>query len=350
MNALRERLEALRREVERDLEAAATPADVEALRVAIFGKRGRLTTEAKAVGALPAQARPAAGELVNAVKRQLEAALAAREAALAARALTLRLADEALDVTLPGRRRGQGTRHPLTIVTDELLDIFQRMGFAVVTGPEVEDPFHNFEALNIPPDHPARDGMDTLYLAGAGVGDRWLLRTHTSPAQIRAMESQAPPVRIVCPGRVFRSDAPDASHSPYFHQIEGLWVDEGVAMSHLKWALTEFVHQFYGPDMTVRFRASYFPFTEPSAELDLACLFCAGTGCRVCKQSGWLELLGCGMVHPSVLEAVGYDSERYTGFAWGMGVERIAVLKFGVPDIRLFFENDVRYLHQFAGR
>jgi phenylalanyl-tRNA synthetase alpha chain len=344
--ALRERLEGLRREVERELAAADGPARVEEIRVRTLGKKGALTAEAKSIGALPPAERPAAGELVNAVKDALEAAIGAREADLAGGELARRLDAEALDVTLPGRRRGQGARHPLSIVTADLLGVFRRMGFSVARGPEVETPWHNFEALNIPAGHPAREEMDTIYLAG---GDR-LLRTHTSPVQIRVMESQAPPVRVVCPGRVFRSDTPDASHSPYFHQIEGLWVDEGISLAHLKWALVEFVHQFFGPDVDTRFRPSYFPFTEPSGELDMQCLLCRGRGCRTCKGTGWLELLGCGMVHPAVLEAVHWDSERYTGFAWGMGVERVAMLKYGVPDIRMFFENDLHFLRQFEGR
>jgi phenylalanyl-tRNA synthetase alpha chain len=346
IEALRERLEGLRREVERQLDAASEPAEVEEIRVRTLGKKGALTGEAKAIGALPADERPRAGELVNQVKDALETAIAGREAELAGGALHRRLEAEALDVTLPGRRRGQGTRHPLSIVADELLDVFRRMGFSVAAGPEVETPWHNFEALNIPAGHPAREEMDTIYLAGL---DR-LLRTHTSPVQIRVMEGQDPPVRVVCPGRVFRSDTPDASHSPFFHQIEGLWVDEGISLAHLKWALIEFVHQFFGPDVDTRFRPSYFPFTEPSGELDMECLICHGNGCRACKGTGWLELLGCGMVHPAVLEAVGYDSERYTGFAWGMGIERVAMLKYGVPDIRLFYENDLHFLHQFEGR
>lgn len=343
---LRERLESLRREVERELAAANEPARVEEIRVRILGRKGALTAEAKAIGALPVGERPGAGELVNVVKDALEAAIAAREADLAGGALARRLEAEALDVTLPGRRRGQGTRHPLSIVTAELLDVFRRMGFSVARGPEVETPWHNFEALNIPAGHPAREEMDTIYLAGREL----LLRTHTSPVQIRVMESQDPPVRVVCPGRVFRSDTPDASHSPYFHQIEGLWVDEGISLAHLKWALVEFVHQYFGPDVDTRFRPSYFPFTEPSGELDMQCLLCHGAGCRTCKGTGWLELLGCGMVHPAVLEAVGWDSERFTGFAWGMGIERVTMLKYGVPDIRMFFENDVHFLHQFEGR
>ena len=342
---LEQRLEALHHAVERDLAAAATPADVEEIRVRVLGKKGTLTVEAKAIGALPPAQRPAAGERVNETKEAIEAIIAERREALASIALEDRLLAEAIDVTLPGRRRGQGTRHPLSIVVKDLLDIFRRMGFGVATGPEVETTWHNFEALNIPAGHPAREEMDTLYLAPDTV-----LRTHTSPVQIRVMESQPPPVRIVCPGRVFRADAPDASHSPYFHQIEGLWVDEGISLAHLKWTLTEFVHQFFGPEVGTRFRPSYFPFTEPSGELDIECQVCGGSGCPACKNTGWMELLGCGMVHPAVLEAVGYDSERYTGFAWGMGVERIAMNRYGVPDIRMFYENDIRFLHRFVGR
>lgn len=343
--SLRERLEALRREVERDLAEASDPADVDEIRVRVLGKKGALTAEAKSIGSLPPEERPSAGELVNETKSTLEAAIDERHAGLARAALEARLENEAVDVTLPGRRPAFGTRHPLTIVAEELLGIFRRMGFRVLTGPEVETTWHNFEALNIPAGHPAREEMDTIYVA-----DEWVLRTHTSPVQIRAMEDAEPPVRVVVPGRVFRSDTPDASHSPYFHQIEGLWVDEGISLGHLKWTLTEFVHQFYDPETEVRFRPSYFPFTEPSAELDIACTLCGGEGCSACKRTGWMELLGCGMVHPAVLEAVGWDSERYTGFAWGMGIERIAMNRYGVPDIRMFFENDLRFLCQFAAR
>ncbi|HUP19511.1 MAG TPA: phenylalanine--tRNA ligase subunit alpha [Gemmatimonadota bacterium] len=346
MDELGDRLTALREEVRGRLADASTPEAVEEIRVQVLGKKGELTGEAKAIGGLPPEERPAAGQLVNRIKDAIEAEVEAAAGRAAESALAGRLAAEAVDVTLPGRRRGLGTRHPLTIVTDELLEIFRRMGFTVATGPEVEDAWHNFEALNIPEGHPAREEMDTIYLA---TGDR-LLRTHTSPVQIRVMESGPPPVRVVVPGRVFRNDTPDASHSPCFHQIEGLWVDEGISMAHLKWALTEFVHQFYGPDVGVRFRPSYFQFTEPSAELDIECQVCRGAGCRACKRTGWMELLGCGMVHPAVLEAVDLDPERWTGFAWGMGVERIAMNKYGIPDIRLFFENDLRFLRPFAGR
>jgi phenylalanyl-tRNA synthetase alpha chain len=343
--SLHERLEALQRDVERELSAASRPEEVEEIRVRTLGRKGRLTGEARSIGGLSVDARPAAGELVNQVKERIEASLAERARELEGETLAARLETERLDVTLPGRRHPLGARHPLTIVTEELLEIFRSMGFEVASGPEVETVWHNFEALNIPVGHPAREEMDTIY-----VTDDLVLRTHTSPVQIRVLESGPPPVRVVCPGRVFRNDAPDASHSPYFHQIEGLWVDEGISLSHLRWALTEFVHRYYGPDVDVRFRASYFPFTEPSAELDIQCLLCRGAGCRACKGGGWMELLGSGMVHPAVLEAVGYDSERWTGFAWGMGVERIAMNKYGVPDIRMFFENDLRFLTQFAGR
>jgi phenylalanyl-tRNA synthetase alpha chain len=343
--SLEQRLEALRHGVARDLAAAATPADVEEVRVRVLGKKGALTREAKAISALPVEQRPAAGLRVNEIKAAIEAVIAERRADLASQALKDRLLAEALDVTLPGRRRGQGTRHPLSIVIGDLLDIFRRMGFGVATGPEVETTWHNFEALNIPPGHPARDEMDTLYL-----GPDAVLRTHTSPVQIRVMEAQPPPVRIVCPGRVFRADAPDASHSPYFHQIEGLWVDEGISLAHLKWTLTEFVRQFFGPEVGTRFRPSYFPFTEPSAELDIQCRVCGGRGCPACKGTGWMELLGCGMVHPAVFDAVGYNSERYTGFAWGMGVERTAMNRYGVGDIRMFYENDARFLRRFVAQ
>ena len=342
IESLRERLEALRRKVERDLAATSLPAEVEEIRVRTLGKKGALTAEAKAIGALPAEDRPQAGELVNAVKNALEAAIAARETILAEGALARRLEDETLDVTLPGRRRGQGTRHPLSIVTDDLLEVFRRMGFSVASGPEVETPWHNFEALNIPAGHPAREEMDTIYLAGM---DR-LLRTHTSPVQIRTMETRKPPVRIICPGRVYRRDA-DITHSPVFHQVEGLAVDRGISMSDLKGTLELFARELFGPDSRIRFRPSFFPFTEPSAEVDVLCFLCKGDGCRVCKASGWLEILGSGMVHPRILRTMGYDTEDVTGWAFGMGVERVAMLRYGIDDIRLFYENDLRFLSQF---
>jgi len=329
--SLGERLEQLRREVERDLATASSPDDVEELRVRVLGKKGALTREAKAIGALPPEERPAAGETVNTVKNAIETVIAEALRALQDHALGKRLAAEAIDVTLPGRRRGQGTRHPLSIVTAELLEIFRRLGFAVATGPEVETTWHNFEALNIPPGHPAREQMDTLY-----VDDDVVLRTHTSPVQIRVMESQPPPVRIVCPGRVFRADAPDASHSPYFHQIEGLWVDEGISLAHLKWALTEFVHQYFGAPVGVRFRPSYFPFTEPSAEIDMK------------LNDKWLEISGAGQVHPQVVRNFGLDPERHIGFAFGSGLERLTMLRHGIDDLRLFFDGDLRFLEQFS--
>lgn len=338
-------MEAIRDAVERELETATEPSDVEAIRIRVLGRKGELTAETKSIGALPPEQRPAAGGLINEFKGLVEAAIVAREEKLGEQAMRRRLEAEAEDVTLPGRRRGRGVAHPLSIVTEEILAIFQRMGFETVFGPESESVYYNFEKLNIPLGHPAREEMDTIYLSVDTV-----LRTHTSPVQIRTMERAQPPIRIVCPGRVFRNDTFDASHSPYFHQIEGLWVEEGISMGHLKWALTEYAREFFRADARVRFRPSYFPFTEPSAELDVGCVFCNGEGCRVCKQTGWLEMLGCGMVHPAVLEGVGYDSERYTGFAWGMGIERPAMLKYGIPDIRMFFENDVRFLHQFRGQ
>ncbi len=283
------------------------------------------------------------GAAANEAKRQLEVLLETRvdEARRAERVSERRR--QRLDLTLPGRRPPLGTVHPLTRVHDEIVTIFAGLGFSVAEGPDIETDYYNFEALNIPADHPARDMQDTFYLPGG-----LLLRTHTSPVQIRTMLAQKPPVRIVVPGRVHRRDVPDASHSPVFHQVEGLAVDRHVTMADLKGTLELFAREMYGPKSRIRFRPSFFPFTEPSAEVDVVCFLCGGDGCRVCKQSGWLEILGSGMVHPQVLRNVGYDPEEVTGWAFGMGIERIAMLKYGIDDIRLFFENDLRFLRQFA--
>jgi phenylalanyl-tRNA synthetase alpha chain len=324
-----------------EIERAATRRDLDEVRVKYLGKRGTLTQLLRALPGLPPAERPIVGKEANAAKAGLESELEAREAVLEGLERRARLAADRPDLSLPGRRIVPGALHPLTQVHDEIVDVFTGMGFAVAEGPEVELDFYNFEALNIPKDHPARDMQDTFY-----VGGEVLLRTHTSPVQIRTMERQKPPVRIICPGRVYRRDA-DITHSPVFHQVEGLAVDRGISMADLKGTLALFARELFGPDSRIRFRPSFFPFTEPSAEVDVLCFLCKGGGCRVCKQSGWLEILGSGMVHPRILRAMGYDTEEVTGWAFGMGIERVAMLRYGVDDIRLFFENDLRFLSQF---
>jgi len=321
--------------------SAGDPAALDLVRVHYLGKKGVLTERLKELGRLPAEERRSAGQAINEAKQLLEAALATRRTILEQAALDTRLSSEALDVTLPGRGQQPGGRHPLSRTLARIEAFFTSIGFTVAEGPEVEDDFHNFEALNIPPQHPARAMHDTFYF-----DDRTLLRTHTSPVQIRVMEQQAPPVRVIAPGRVYRCDS-DVTHSPMFHQVEGLLVDEDVSFTDLKGVLDDFLRHFFERDLAVRFRPSYFPFTEPSAEVDIQCVICGGTGCRVCKHSGWLEVLGCGMVHPAVFEKVGIDPERYTGYAFGMGVERLTMLRYGVNDLRLFFDNDLRFLRQF---
>lgn len=320
--------------------AAADEGALEDLRVRYLGRRSSLTAILRGLGDLPPEARPVVGQRANAVKAAIEGALEARRLALRA-AARVGLAADRLDSTLPGRPPMLGGLHPLTATLEDILEIFASLGFAVAEGPEVELDYYNFEALNIPKDHPARDMQDTFYIT-----DEVLLRTHTSPVQVRVMEAQPPPVRVVVPGKVYRRDA-DVTHSPMFHQVEGLLVDEGVTFADLKGTLTAFVRLFFGEATRLRFRPSFFPFTEPSAEVDISCVICRGAGCRVCSQGGWLEILGAGMVDPEVFRFVGYDSERFTGFAFGMGVERIAMLRYGIDDIRLFFENDLRFLEQF---
>ena len=323
--------------------AARSAAELEQVRVRVLGRQGVLTQLLRSLGTLSPAERPLVGAAANEAKRELEALLEARLAQAREAEREQARRQQRLDLTLPGRRPSRGAAHPLTRVHDEIVAIFAGLGFSVVEGPEIETDYYNFEALNIPPDHPARDMQDTFYLPGG-----LLLRTHTSPVQIRTMLAQRPPVRIVVPGRVHRRDIPDASHSPVFHQVEGLAVDRSVTMADLKGTLELFAREMFGPRSRIRFRPSFFPFTEPSAEVDVLCFLCAGGGCRVCSQSGWLEILGSGMVHPQVLKNVGYDPEEVTGWAFGMGIERIAMLKYGIDDIRLFFENDLRFLQQFA--
>ncbi|NDY41284.1 phenylalanine--tRNA ligase subunit alpha [Dissulfurirhabdus thermomarina] len=339
---MRERLGEIRRAALAAVQDARTPEDLEAVRVRYLGRKGELTRLLKGLGALPPEERPAAGREANLLKKDIETALRDREAELAAAAPAA--ADRlrgGVDPTLPGRRPHLGRLHPITQVMAEICAIFSEMGFAVEEGPEVELDSYNFEALNIPPDHPARDMQDTFY-----VDDDVLLRTHTSPIQIRTMERRRPPLRIIAPGKVYRCDS-DVTHTPMFHQVEGLMVDRAVSFADLKGTLTHFLHRVFDPATEVRFRPSFFPFTEPSAEVDIQCVMCRGKGCRVCSQTGWLEILGAGLVHPAVFRNVGYDPEEVSGYAFGLGVERIAMLKFGIDDIRLFYDNDVRFLHQF---
>lgn len=324
-----------------DADAAADLATLDAVRVAFLGKKGVLTEQLKQLGALPPEQRPQAGQLVNEAKQTLTAAIDARRSALESQQQAARIAGETLDVTLPGRGPARGGRHPVTRTLERLESLFASMGFVLADGPEIEDEFHNFEALNIPETHPARAMHDTFYLT-----DGSLLRTHTSPVQIRYMKTHKPPLRVIAPGRVYRCDS-DVTHTPMFHQIEGLMVDENVSFADLRGVLSEFLERFFEKTLKVRFRPSYFPFTEPSAEVDIECVICGGSGCRVCKSSGWLEVLGCGMVHPEVFRHVGISAEKYTGFAFGLGVERLAMLRYGVNDLRLFYENDLRFLRQF---
>jgi phenylalanyl-tRNA synthetase alpha chain len=334
---MEESIEEIRRQALEELEEADSAAAVEALSVRYLGRKGALTRFLRNISRLPAERRAEAGRQGNALKRELEAAF---DGALQQREPGQAGADR-IDVSLPGRQPPVGSLHPITRVSREICDIFARMGFDVVEGPEVETDYYNFEALNIPKNHPARDMQDTFY-----VSDNVVLRTHTSPVQIRTMEKRRPPVRVVAPGKVYRCDS-DLTHTPMFHQVEGLLVDRGISFGDLKGVLTAFVHQMFDDETSLRFRPSFFPFTEPSAEVDILCVMCRGQGCRVCSQSGWLEILGSGMVHPALYENVGYDPGALSGFAFGMGVERIAMLKYGIDDIRRFFENDHRFLRQF---
>jgi phenylalanyl-tRNA synthetase alpha chain len=335
------RVRAIVRGALEDLEGATSGSDLEQVRVKYLGKKGLLTQLLRSMASLPPAERPVVGREANEAKARIEAELDRRLGVALQAARRARLAADLVDLTLPGRRVEPGQIHPLSRVLDEIVNVFVGLGFTVAEGPEVELDHYNFEALNIPRDHPARDMQDTFY-----VSDEVLLRTHTSPVQIRTMLAQKPPVRIICPGTVYRRDA-DITHSPMFHQVEGLAVDRDISMGDLKGTLELFARELFGSESRIRFRPSFFPFTEPSAEVDVLCFLCQGGGCRVCKGSGWLEILGCGMVHPQVFRNVGYDPEEVTGWAFGMGVERVAMLKYGVDDIRLFFENDLRFLAQF---
>ena len=335
-------LDDLKAEATAAIQSAADPAALEKLRVEWLGKKGRVTDLLKSLGKLDADERPKVGAEINAVKQLLNEQISERKESLQRAAIAAQLAAESLDVTLPGRREDLGALHPITSTIDRMAAYFAALGFKVVEGPEIEDDYHNFEALNIPAHHPARAMHDTFY-----IDDTHVLRTHTSGVQVRTMETQEPPLRVICPGRVYRCDS-DLTHSPMFHQVEGLLIDEDVSFGQLKGIIQDFLHAFFEQDaLAVRFRPSYFPFTEPSAEVDIQCVKCAGEGCRICSGTGWLEVMGCGMVHPRVLEMSGVDTDRFQGFAFGMGVERLAMLRYGIGDLRLNFENDLRFLAQF---
>lgn len=334
-------LTSIRDDFRKDIGSAKTTGDLELLRVKYLGKRGLVTEKLKLLSTLPPDNRRQFGKEVNSLKNLIGEEIAERRDLFKSREITERLLSEGVDITLPGKFRLSGREHPVNQTLGEIIRIFTSMGFSVEEGPEVESDYYNFEALNIPKDHPARDMQDTFYIS-----EDVVLRTHTSPVQIRFMEKNRPPFRFIAPGKVYRCDA-DISHTPMFHQVEGLMVGEDISFSHLKGVLETFIHKFFGPDIPVRFRPSFFPFTEPSAEVDMGCIFCSGTGCRVCKNCGWIEILGAGMVHPKVFEMVGYDPVRYTGFAFGMGIERITMLSYQIDDIRMLFENDLRFLKQF---
>ncbi len=322
------------------IEKASDPKSLEGLKIKFLGRKGRLTSILKSLGGLPKEQRPIVGKLSNEIKARIEKAIGERMEALKGLASGPELI-KGFDPSLPGRRLHLGHLHPITKILNEVCHVFEKMGFSVAQGPEIELDFYNFEALNIPPDHPARDMQDTFY-----VDDKVLLRTHTSPIQIRTMEKMAPPIRIIAPGKVYRCDS-DVTHTPMFHQVEGLMVDKEVSFSHLKGILTHFAQEIFDRDTAVRFRPSFFPFTEPSAEIDIQCVMCRGKGCRVCSQTGWLEVLGAGLVHPAVFRHVDIDPQQYSGFAFGLGIERIAMLRYGIDDIRLFYDNDLRFLKQF---
>ena len=336
-------LQALTAKAQSDIEAADNLDALDQIRVSYLGKKGELTSLLKTLGTLPAEERKSAGQDINRAKQDVQQALEARKLSLQAAALQAKLASERIDVTLPGRGQSSGGLHPVTRTMQRIEELFSQLGFAVEQGPEIEDDYHNFEALNIPAHHPARAMHDTFYFDA-----QTLLRTHTSPVQVRHMQRDKPPLRIIAPGRVYRCDS-DLTHTPMFHQVEGLLVDRDVSFSDLMGTLADFLKHFFEDDnLQTRFRPSYFPFTEPSSEVDIQCVMCGGEGCRVCGHTGWLEILGCGMVHPNVFKSVGIDNDEYTGYAFGMGVERLAMLRYGVNDLRLFFENDLKFLQQFT--
>ena len=340
---MREKLQALKEQALRDLETVDSLESLKNLKIHYLGKKGSLTEILRGMGSLSAEERPKIGQIVNELRVELEEKIEAYSAVLEEKALADKLATEKVDITLPGRAPKIGHLHPITLTMREIKKIFMRMGFDVNEGPEIENDYYNFEALNLPKDHPARDMQDSFYIT-----EEYLLRTHTSPVQARTMQSKGAnePVRMIAPGCVYRRDY-DATHSPMFHQVEGLVIDKGISLADLKGTLELFLKEMFGNDVKVRLRPSFFPFTEPSAEVDISCVICGGKGCRVCKNSGWLEILGSGMVHPNVLTMSGYDPDAVSGFAFGMGVERIAMLKYGIDDLRLFFENDLRFIRQF---
>ena len=339
---MQEQLKAIMARVTEELKNIQDTGALEQLRVSVMGKKGELTQILRGMGSLPAEERPAMGQLVNQTRAALEQAMEERLQVLSEMEKQKRLEQEKIDVTLPGKTRSAGSLHPMNVVLSDLLDIFTGMGFEVVEGPEVEFDHYNFELLNLPKNHPARDAQDTFYIE-----DNIVLRTHTSPVQARIMTTRKPPIRIVCPGRVYRADEVDATHSPVFHQMEGLVIDENVSIGDLKGTVDTFARKLYGEGVTTRFRPSFFPFTEPSAEVDVTCAACKGKGCRMCKGTGWIEVLGAGMVNPKVLEMCGIDPTKYSGFAFGMGIERLTILKYNVPDMRYLYENDLRFLSQF---
>ena len=339
---MKEQLSAILADAKNQVANSQNETEIEAIRVKYLGKKGELTAILKQMGSLSPEERPKMGALVNEAKQELEELISVKKNELKSAEQQKKLAEETIDITLPHKEIKPGKLHPLNTVLDDMINIFQSMGFDVVDGPEVETDHYNFECLNVPADHPARDMQDTFYLA-----ENLLLRTQTSAAQIRTMENRKPPIRVICPGRVFRADEVDATHSPVFHQIEGLVVDKGITMCDLKGVLEEFAHEIYGSDTKVKFRPSFFPFTEPSVEVDVTCSECGGKGCRVCKGSGWIEILGAGMVHPNVLRSCGIDPEEYSGFAFGIGLDRLTTTRYKISDIRLLFENDKRFLDQF---
>lgn len=339
---MKEQLLQIKNDAEVDIKNTATTAELESVRVKYLGKKGALTMILRSMGSLSNEERPVIGKLGNEVRVDIEKLLSDALDDLKNKEKGDKLKSEVIDISMPGRIIKMGSKHPLTLVLDEVKDIFVGMGFSIVEGPEVELDYYNFEAMNIPKNHPARDVQDTFY-----INDDVVLRTHTSPMQARHMEKNKPPIRVIVPGRVYRSDTPDASHSPVFNQIEGLVVDEGITMGDLKGTLDVFAKRLFGEDTRTKFRPHHFNFTEPSAEVDVSCVLCKGQGCRLCKGTGWIEILGSGMVHVRVLENCGIDSKKYSGFAFGVGLERIALIKYGIDDIRLFYDNDMRFLSQF---
>ncbi len=339
---MKQQLQAIKELAEKELSQTLGNADLDALKIKFLGKKGELTAILKQMGKLSAEERPVIGQLANEIRCQLETEIEERRKQLKEKELEIKLKEERIDVTMPGERHELGHKHPLSIVLDEVKEIFLGMGFDIATGPEVEWDYYNFEALNIPPEHPARDTQDTFYIT-----DKMLLRTQTSPVQIRVMEQKKPPLRIIAPGRVYRSDSVDATHSPLFHQIEGLVIDKGITMGDLKGNLEAFAKRLYGEQTKIRLRPHHFPFTEPSCEIDVSCFNCGGKGCPMCKGEGWIEILGAGMVHPDVLRRGNIDPEEYSGYAFGIGLERLAMFRFDVDDMRLYYENDLRFLSQF---